>query len=1078
VLRRLASTRLLPLSVLLTATASVAVITALATFGSAALPAAMHQRLAKVTGTTIQLSAQIDAARVTADTPVIGSTLHAALRDVPFTLLTGRWSDQFSLPRHHGSNAVPQLQAAGLPAVTAHAVLVSGHWPGTPRPGQPVGVALPAAVAGTLAMPVGSVTALRDSITGTVARFRVTGLYRPRDRGSPYWRISLLGTSGRLTQDTFVTYGPALVSPAALGQGRLGTADASWLATVNTAAIKPAGVAALSHRLTTALASLQGRQSLGGLQVTSGLPSILSALATSVVATRSLLAIGMLELALLVAAAASLAGRLLVSQREGETALLSARGAARGQLARASLAEAVLLAAAGVAAGILLGSYLAHLLMTTARLPAGPVSGMLRDAAAGTWWLAALLFVLVIVTIGGPALRPSSPAAARLRRGRQAALATAAQAGLDVAIIVLAAAALWELRRYSALPRLSGGGLGIDPVLTLSPALAIAGTALLPLRLLPATARLLDKLSARGKRVAAALASWQISRRPLRQGGPLLLVVLAAATGTLAIAQHQSWRQSQLDRAAFVTGADAKVTLGAPLPLGRTEALVRQRGVRGAMPVSNFNGGIDVYAIGAGSAASTVLLRRDLSPLPPATLWKTISPRGSGYGLMLPGRPARLEIGASIRPPPGQRLGAFSVSVSVRDGWGIVYSVPAGTLPADGHTHRLAADLAPTGQARYPLRMLGVSLAYRLPGLPANSSSRAAIRKAAAPRATLSVGWLAGPGRAGAPFAHGSELAGWQAAAGSAQLADPHATGVGPRVVSERAAGDAASLTFAIGDGQLVQAVGAAPLPVKGQLALTAAGPPVPVPAVATSAFLRASGSHLGQVVPVPVGNTTVLVRLAARIRAFPGTGPGAQVLIVDQGWLQGVLASQALPPLPVTQWWLWTAHGPPAAMPAGATVTSRPATAAALLSDPLPNVPQLGLLVITLAAAVLAGVGVIVSVTAAARERRPQEALLAALGMSRAERAGQFCLEQLMLSVSGAAAGALIGVLLAHLLVPAVTLTSAATVPFPPVLVQIPLGWLGLLVLAVVAVPVLAAATAAAYQPDPAGQLRAGDAA
>ena len=525
-LRRLAATRLLPLSVLLTATASVAVITALAGFGSAALPAAMHQRLARAAGTTIQLRAQISATKANADTAVIGATLRAALPGVPVTLLSGRWSDQFGLPKRHGSNAVPQLQAASLPAVAAHAVLVSGHWPGPPRPGQPLDIALPAAVTGQLTMPAGSVTALRDSITGSRARFRVTGLYRPRDPASPYWRLSLLGTSGRFTQGTFVTYGPALVSPAVLGQGRLATADASWLATVNTAAIEPAGVTALSHRLAAALASLQGRQSLGGLQLATGLPSILSALATSVVATRSLLAIGMLQVALLVAAAASLAGRLLISQREPETALLSARGAARGQLARASFAEAVLLAAAGVAAGMLLGSYLARLLMTMARLPAGPVGGMLRDVAAGSWWLAALLFVLVIVTIGGPALRPPSPAAARIRRGRQAALATAAQGGLDVAIVLLAAAALWELRRYSALPRLSGGGLGIDPVLTLSPALAIAGTALLPLRILPAAAKLLDKLSARGKRVAAGtgeladIPAPAAAGRPAAAGGP------------------------------------------------------------------------------------------------------------------------------------------------------------------------------------------------------------------------------------------------------------------------------------------------------------------------------------------------------------------------------------------------------------------------------------------------------------------------------------------------------------------------------------------------------------------------------
>lgn len=130
----------------------------------------------------------------------------------------------------------------------------------------------------------------------------------------------------------------------------------------------------------------------------------------------------------------------------------------------------------------------------------------------------------------------------------------------------------------------------------------------------------------------------------------------------------------------------------------------------------------------------------------------------------------------------------------------------------------------------------------------------------------------------------------------------------------------------------------------------------------------------------------------------------------------------------------------------------------------------------IVIAAALLAGVGFVVSVVAAVRERRLQDALLAALGVGSAARSGQLCLEQLMLSVPGAVAGAAIGAALAHFLVPAVTLTAGGAAPFPPARVVIPLGWTALLALGVAAVPVLAAAAAAAYRPDPAAQLRAGE--
>ena len=768
-------------------------------------------------------------------------------------------------------------------------------------------MALPASTAAMLHFAVGQVLTLPDSITGTRARLVVTGLFRPRDPAAPYWRLSLLGTSGKLVQGTFVTYGPMLVPPASLGPGGLTVGQASWLLTVHTARISPGDTATIGARLGAVMTSLQTRQDLGELQAATSLPQTLSALGSSLVVARSLLLIGSLQLILLATAAAALAARLLATQREEENALLSARGVARGQLARASLAEAALLTVAGVLAGTVLGCYLAALLMSASGLPhhtGGPAVTLRQGLAGGAWWPAAAIAVLVILVVVRPALRPVTPGAARLRRGRQAALATAARAGLDTALLLLGVVAFWELRRYSAVPRLSGGALGIDPVLAIAPVLALAGLALLPLRALPAAARLLDRLSARGSHIVAALASWQVSRRPVRQGGPILLVVLAVGTGTLVLAQHQSWRQSQLDQAAFATGADVRVSLAAPLPLARASQLAHARGVLGAMPVSNFNSGFDVYALNARAAAATVLLRPDLAGLPVPALWRRIVPAHAAPGLALPGRPARIAVTAAISPPRGIRFGALPVSLSVQDGWGIVYSVPAGSLPADGRPHRMVADLAApgqaapgTGQARYPLRLLGLSLSYQLPPFPVPSLGTAAAAQVqariAAARATLDVRALAvsprGSGGFPAPFTGagkpGGMLPGWHAAAAAAGLADPHAIGIKPGVVTWRPG--PATLTFSTGTGLLIQKAGAAPLPVAGQLSLTAGYPSAPLPAIATRAFITAANSHVGDVVPLPVGNATVPVRLVAMIRAFPGAGNGTATVIVDQPSLQ-----------------------------------------------------------------------------------------------------------------------------------------------------------------------------------------------
>jgi hypothetical protein len=1088
VLARAGSIRLLAASLGLVIVFSVAITTALAGFGTRALPEAVHQRLASAASSSVAISGQVGAARASADTPVIDSLFRSALGGVPFTMMTGRWSDGLALPRAHGSSVISTIQAAALGGVASHVGLVAGNWPGPRRQGQPVSVALPASTARMLGLSVGEVLTLRDARTGAPVRLAVVGLFRVRDPASPYWQLSLLGTAGYLVTGSFITYGPMLVDPGALGPGGLTVGDASWLARVDTARIPPASMPQLQQRLARLVSVLQDRQSLGGLQVSTRLPRTLSELASSLVVSRSLLIIGTLELVLLALAAVALAARLLASQREEETALLNARGVARGQLALVSLAEAVLLAVPAAAVGIMLGGYGAGLLLSASGLPdsgARGVTGVSRVIMeGGAWWPAAMIAVLAVIVMVWPALRPEPPGNARVRRGRQAALSTVARAGLDAAMVALGLLALWELRRYSAVQRLSGGELGIDPVLAAAPVLALVGISLVPLRLLPIAARRLDRVSARARHVDAALAGWQLARRPRRQVGPVLLVMLAVATGTLALAQHQSWRQSQLDQASFAGGADMRVDLASPLALSRAGTLAHAAGVVSAMPVASLYNGFSLLALDARAATGTVLLRPDLSPLPAAALWRRIIP-GGGPGLELPGKPARLEITAMVRPAAALRLGALPVDLSVQDGSGIVYQVSAGNLAADGRFHNLIAMLSATRRAVYPLRLLGVSASYTLPR-PVHPGPAAIAgrhpRQVPAARSAFLIGGLAVSDRAagGIPprFANGAALASWHPLAAAAELADPRAQGTPPAVTAWRAAGGSAELTFTAGSGDIVERPWLPPLPVSGQFSVTTGNPAVPLPAIATTAFLSSAGAHVGNVVQLPVGSVNVPARLIAEVRGFPTVASGQPAVIVDLGQLGDALAARLQPPLSVTQWWLRTGSGIPAGLPPGTAVTTRAGLAAGLLADPLPNVQQLGSLVIVIAAGLLACLGFAVSVAAAVRERRLTDAVLAALGVGPTARAGQLCLEQLMLSVPAAAAGALIGVILARLLVPAVMLTSAAAAPFPPARVEIPLILLALLALAVAAIPVVAAATTVGYRPDPAAQLRAGESA
>ena len=110
-------------------------------------------------------------------------------------------------------------------------------------------------------------------------------------------------------------------------------------------------------------------------------------------------------------------------------------------------------------------------------------------------------------------------------------------------------------------------------------------------------------------------------------------------------------------------------------------------------------------------------------------------------------------------------------------------------------------------------------------------------------------------------------------------------------------------------------------------------------------------------------------------------------------------------------------------------------------------------------------------------RQRRAENALLAALGVSQRSVALQLFLEKLMLSVPSAVLGVILGAAVARLLVPAVTLSPAATQPAPPPVTLFDLPQTLPLAAAVAVIPALATALIMIRRPDPAADLRATEA-
>ena len=673
-LPRMNAHRLVIIAAAFTIAVAAALATALVTVSSQALPRAVRHDLSRAAGTSFVIRGNVTAAQGARYTSLLPGKISAALEGAPFGYYRAYRSNPLgfvagSRPAAPGNTRTVQIvEAATLQAVTAQAALVSGHWPADPAGGGPVPAALPVTAASLLHVRTGDMLQLRDRISDRLIRFTVTGLYRPRQVSSPYWGLNDVALSGSTTISGFTTYGPLTVTAAAFS-GPLTVDGGSWVAVPRTADIPAGLLRTVAANVSGLRESLAGAVNLPDLTMTTGLPAVVSGTANNLDVARSLLAICAVLLFLLAAAALLAVARLLAGQREGESAMLVARGATRWQLVRLTAVEAAPLCVLSAAAGGLAGVGLARLLAGSA----AALFGWPAFWAAATVGAGALVIMLV------PVLSTVTPGAARARRGRQAAIAGVTRAGADLALILLAVVAGWQLRHYSAVSAGASGTFGVDPVIVAAPALALAGGTVLALRLLPAGGKAGDRLAARGRRLTAAMASWQISRQPIRQGGAALLIVLAVATGTLALSQRQSWTRSVHDQAAFSTGADVRVQTSQPLSAAQAGALARAPGVRQAMPVAPFEqtatNGVTL-AVDSGRAADVTLLRPDQSPVPAAGLFGKIRPAwpatgrhpaGPGRAVQLhrPARPRgaapgrgrrdRLDRGRGQRRLPGRR---------------------------------------------------------------------------------------------------------------------------------------------------------------------------------------------------------------------------------------------------------------------------------------------------------------------------------------------------------------------------------------------------------------------------------------
>ena len=1044
-------------------------------FGAATTGTAVRQALAPE---SILVTAPSTLAGAAGQDQRVSTTLRTASRGLPLGISVSSWSQPMNLPRGGPAGAHAQVQVISLPAIARHAALVSGQWPsgaaGSAGAGA-VPACLPQASARRLGLAAGQDLTVTASLSGAALRVHISCVYRPLDPAGSYWRLSPLGAAAVSQEGGYTSYGPLVTTAAVMRGGQVPVAARAWVAVPDTRRISAPSLAALGTALAGADTALTGSVSA---VVSSALPGTLQALATGVAVARSQLLLGLLILLVIAGVTMVVAIRLLGRQRAGEGPLLMARGASRGQLARRGAAEAAVLAIPAAVIGPLIAGLAVPVLTRHGPLAAARIT-LDPGRPAAAWIGAALVAGYSGLIIALPWLRrPPSPLQQRAARSRQRIIAATASAGADLALIVLAVVAGWQLARGPASgPAGLTSAAGVDPVLAIAPVLALSAGTLVMLRLLPLAARLADRGAARGRGLTFAGAAWQLSRRPVQLGGPALLAVLAVATAVLALATAASWRQSATAQAYFTVGASRRVTLPltVTLPVGQVAAVTAGTGVTASTPVFRAQPALPPSGTTAallavdGPATARILPAATLAATGPqagaggaggtttAALLRQLAVPGPAQGTAVPGRPAAIDVSARLSAPGVTSPLLF---VELSDAAGVGYLEEAGPLPADGRVHELRVPVAPG--ADYPLRLHGFTLQYQLPQQ----------RPAAATVTIGPVQATAGPAGGTGGTGGGRPLA----LPGPALVSSISAVAVGstttnPRLTKVSPAGRGLAVRFRTGSGLSFGPQGGT---TTATLTVSAGPRLAAVPGVATQAFLAATGDHLGATIQVPVQGGTIPVALTGEVIRFPTVAGPAGGLIVDQATLQEALFQAGLPPAPVGEWWQRTTAAAPAprGLPGGTSVTSAAAVATGLRAQPLAAAGQEELLAVAAVALVLAGAGFAVGV-AAGRERDRDTALLDALGARRGQIAVQLGLEQALLSVPAAAAGLLLGVLLSRLIIPAASLTAAAARPVPPVAVQVPLLAAVIVAAIIAAVPPVAATLAGLRRLRTAAALR-----
>jgi hypothetical protein len=975
--------------------------------------------------------------------------------------------------------------------------VVAGSWPVTTD--DVVEVAVVESTAAALSLSVGDrfEVASRRAPDETT-EVAIAAVYRIVDRTDPYWYGDNLDVEGVDEGVSFTTYGPLLVTPetyfATVG---MGTSNMRWTVFPRHDQLTADAVGGLISRINGLPDRLNADRSIANLmQTTTGLGTLLSGTERSLLVTRAAVLVVTVQLAILAAYALLLTAGLLADVRQVESTTLVARGGEGRQLLAMSVMEGLLLTVPALAIGPPLT---AAILRSFNRWgPLAEVGVPIEPTVNGaSWQLAALAAVMCVAAIAVPSYRSvRRTGSIRARRARPV-VGLARRAGADLALLAVAGIGLWQLSRYgAALTRTVRGRLGVDPLLVAAPAIALLAGAVLALRIMPLLARASEVVVARGRQAVTGLAVWHLGRQPHRYVRSALLLMLAVGMSFFALAYDATWRHSQRDQAEFQIGADVQVAPARQAADSIPDAYLRKAyqqlpGFESASPVLETKGSIpgatlpiQYVLLDAATAPQTVAFRPDLADEPLDALMEPLAEdRRRLPGVVLDGEPTGLGLTVTTDLEPPSQISvdmmpeaSYSLNADLRlvvaDTYGTVFRVDMGRLEATGRPVQMTGRLdytAPTGEhftPSYPIRIVGVEV------------RSLATLSPASPRTAHLV--ITGPV---AVSDNGSQ---------SFDLKPV----VGEDLVSDlRSPAEPVALAHGWNEnGELAIDLVTGSTTVRTRpntyFMLRAANPPpgAPIPILASADLMEELRLGIGDTVPLEtLSGYTGRGLIAGSVEAFPTIDPSlSHVVVLDYETYITSVFGPGTGPLPPDNYWLSVAadnqetstellRATPFSSAHAITSVERRQE---LALDPV-ALGSLGALLMSIfAAAAMALIAFVVNMTVSTRDRIGQFALMRAVGLSTRQLVMWVAFENGAVIVFGLLAGTGLGMLLATIALPLLTVTQEATAIVPELLIVHP--WLAILTADIAMLAALGASVAVAARMlrrlQTAALLRTGD--